>query len=185
MYYTTGPAGVYSAIYDGAFSGSLFTAFGIGAANQIGADSHTLIVTATTGLTSFRYVGESFHTMAPRTLTLPSALEAVVASDAGGPYQRLTLATTLPADLSSASAWYCDQTVAGKCVFVTATAAWLDGPSVSLTLPDFSRLAGWSNAWAPATGDHLIWTLSASTAGPTSGSQEGTRWASATRNGTF
>ena len=70
-------------------------------------------------------------------------------------------------------------------MFVTASAAWLDGPSLSLTLPDFSGLAGWSNAWAPATGDHLNWYLSASAVGPTSGFQEGTRWASSTRNGTL
>lgn len=183
MLYVTGPAGVVSQLYDGPFGGSSFTAFGVGAAYQVSTDLHHLGVTASNGPTATRHVGESFHTMAPRTLTLPSALGTVTVSDAGGPYQRLMWVTTLPADLTSASALYCDQTVTGKCVFVTATATWLGGPNVSLTLPDFSGLVGWSNAWAPATGDHLNWYLYGKGNSPISG--EGLRVAYSSKNGTF
>lgn len=183
MLYVTGPAGVVSQLYDGAFGGSSFTAFGVGAAYQVSTDLHNLGVTASMGSTATRYVGESFHTMAPRTMTLPSALGTVTVLDAGGPYLRPMLVTTLPADLNSASAWYCDQTVKGKCVFVKATAAWLGGRDVSLTLPDFSGLAGWSNAWAPPTGDNLNWYLYANGNSPISG--DGLRVAYSSRNGSF
>lgn len=184
MYYATGPACEGSVLYSGPIDSASFTAFGIGTPNQTNTDFHRLFVTEGTGLT-YRFVGEDFHTMGPRALTLPSALGTVTISDAGGPYQRLRLATTLPMDLNSASAWYCDQTVGGKCVFVSATAAWLGGPQVSFTLPDFSGLAGWNNTWAPATGDRATWYLSAAAAAPTSGCQEGARYASSSKSGAF
>ena len=187
MFYYTGHACVPSGgLYHGAFGGSPFTAYGIGAVNQVSTDFHQLSVTAINGSTSSRYVSETFHTIAPRTLTLPSAIGTVTASDAGGPYKRLMLVTTLPADLNfTVAASYLDQTGTVKAGGIIATAAWLGGLNVSLTLPDFSALAVWSNAWAPATGDGLDWSLSGSARNLTSTCSEGARFASSTKKGTL
>jgi len=187
MTYQTGatcdPAPLYQI---GSFAGSPFTAFGVAAANQAATDFHRLTVTAISGTTSFRLVSESFKLLAARTLTLPSPLGTVTVTDAGGPYKRMNVVTTLPADLnSSVVATYTDNTAVGKAGTIIASAGWLGGLAVSLTLPDFSALAGWSNAWAAATGDNLTWTFAGSTASLTSLCQEGGRVGSSIKTGTF
>jgi len=186
MFYLTGSC-VTSVLYPiGTFSGSPFTAYGIGTANQAASDLHRLTVTAIQGTTDFRIVTEDFKNIGNRTMTLPAALGAVTASNAGGPYKRPMVVSTFPAELnSSAVMTFLDQTVAGKGGFISATAAWLGGLNVSLTLPDFSALAGWSNAWAPATGDQVQWTLSGSGTNLTSACQEGGRLVSSTKTGTI
>jgi hypothetical protein len=186
MFYLTGSC-VTSVLYSiGTFAGSPFTAYGIGTANQAATDLHRLTVTAIQGTTDFRTVTEDFKNIGTRTMTLPGALGAVTASNAAGPYKRPMLVTTFPAELSSSAVMtFSDQTVAGKGGSIIATAAWLGGLNVSLTLPDFSALAGWSNAWAPATGDQVMWTLSGSGTNLTSACQEGGRLVSATRTGTI
>lgn len=187
MFYLTGASCVLSVLYPiGPFAASPFTAYGIGTANQAATDLHRLTVSASQGTTDFRILTEDFKNIGNRTLTLPSALGAVTASNAGGPYKRPMLVTTFPAELnSSAVMTFSDQTVVGKFGLISATAAWLGGLNVSLTLPDFSALAGWSNAWAPATGDQLQWTLSGSGTNLTSACQEGGRLVSSTRTGTI
>ena len=187
MFYLTGPSCVTSVLYSiGSFAGSPFTAYGIGTASQAATDLHRLTVTAIQGTTDFRTVTEDFKNIGNRTMTLPGALGTVTASNAGGPYKRPMLVTTFPAELnSSAVVVFADQTVAGKAGFISATAAWLGGLNVSLTLPDFSALAGWSNAWAPATGDQVQWTLSGSGTNLTAACQEGGRLVSSTKTGTI
>ena len=188
MFYQTGATCDAAVLYSiGTFAASPFTAYGIPAANQAATDFHRLSVTAiNAGLTDFRLVSESFKTLAARNLTLPAALGAVTVTDAGGPYKRIMVVTTLPAELnSSVVVTYVDNTVVGKAGTIIASAGWLGGLAVSLTLPDFSALAGWSNAWAPATGDNLSWTVSGSTANLVSLCQEGGRVASSTKTGTF
>jgi len=187
MFYLTGASCVGSVLYSiGSFAGSPFTAYGIGTANQAATDFHRLTVTAIQGTTDFRTVTEDFKNIGNRTLTLPSALGTVTASNAAGPYKRPMLVTTFPAELnSSALMFFSDQTVVGKGGTITATAAWLGGLNVSLTLPDFSALSGWLNTWAPATGDQVQWTLSGSGTNLTAACQEGGRVVQSTRIGTI
>ena len=187
MFYLTGPSCVSAVLYPiGPFSASPFTAYGIGTANQAATDLHRLTVTASQGTTDSRIVTEDFKNIGNRTLTLPSGLGSVTASNAGGPYKRPMVVSTFPAELnSSAVMTFLDQTVAGKGGSIIATAAWLGGLNVSLTLPDFSALAGWSNAWAPATGDQVMWTLSGSGTSLTAACQEGGRLVSSTKTGTI
>ena len=187
MFYLTGPSCVPSILYSiGPFAASPFTAYGIGTANQAATDLHRLTVTATQGTTDFRTVTENFKTIGTRTLTLPSVLGPVTASNAGGPYKRPMLVTTFPAELNSSAVMvFSDQTVAGKAGSIQASAAWLGGLNVSLTLPDFSALGGWSNAWAPATSDQVTWTLSGSNSTLTSACQEGGRLVASTKTGTI
>lgn len=187
MSYQTGATCDPATFYQiGTFAGSPFTAYGVAAGNQAATDFHRLTVIAINGTTSFRFVSESFKTLAARNLTLPSNLGTVTVTDAGGPYKRLVVVTTLPADLpSSAVATYVDNTVTGKAGTIIASSGWLGGLAVSLTLPDFSALGGWTNAWAAATGDNLTWTFSGSSATLTSFCQEGGRIASSTKTGTF
>jgi hypothetical protein len=187
MFYLTGASCVPSGFYSsGSFAASPFTAYGIGTANQAATDLHRLAVTAIQGATDFRTVTEDFKNIGNRTLTLPSALGAVTASNAGGPYKRPMVVTTFPAELnSSAEMIFSDQSLAGRDGSIVASAAWLGGLTVSLALPDFSALAGWSNAWAPATGDQVQWTLSGSGTNLTSACQEGGRLVSSTKTGTI
>lgn len=187
MTYLTGASCDPAPLYQiGSFAASPFTAFGVSAANQAATDFHRLTVTAIGGTTSFRLVTESFKLLAARTLTLPSVLGAVTVTDAGGPYKRMMVVTTLPADLnSSVVATYVDNTAAGKAGTIIASAGWLGGLAVTLTLPDFSALAGWSNAWAAATGDNLAWSVSGATTSLTSFCQEGGRVAASVKTGTF
>ena len=185
MFYYTGAACVAAPLYSASpVTPPTFTAYGNTGAPAT--DFNNISVIAINGSTAFRATSESFHTFAARNVTLPSALGTVTASDAGGPYKRLMVVTTLPADLnSSVVATYTDNTVTGKAGTIIASAGWLGGLAVSLTLPDFSALAGWSNAWAPATGDNLTWSFSGATASLTSICQEGARIASSTKTGTI
>jgi hypothetical protein len=187
MFYLTGASCVTSVLYSiGSFAGSPFTAYGIGTANQAATDLHRLTVTAIQGTTDFRTVTEDFKNIGTRTMTLPSVLGAVTASNAGGPYKRPMLVTTFPAELNSSAVMvFSDETVAGKGGSIVASAAWLGGLNISLTLPDFSALSGWLNAWAPATGDQVMWTLSGSGTNLTSACQEGGRLVSSTKTGTI
>jgi hypothetical protein len=188
MFYQTGAACVSGVLYSiGTFGGASFFAYGVGAASQVATDFHALTVTAINGSNAFRVVTQYNHTLAARTLTLPSQLGTITASDAGGGhYERLMLVTTLPADLnSSVVATYTDATVTGKSGTIIATAAWLGTLSVSLTLPDFSALAGWSDAWAPATGDSLDWSFTGSTVHLTAPCDENARFAASTKTGTL
>ena len=94
--------------------------------------------------------------------------------------------TTFPAELNSSAVMiFSDQTLAGRDGSIVASAAWLGGLNLSLTLPDFSALSGWLNAWAPGTGDQVTWTLSGSGTNLTSACQEGGRLVSSSRTGTI
>jgi len=173
--------------------GSLYTAnvsapptfYAYGApSGQPATDFHDLTVTALAGSGLFRSVTEVFHAMAARNITLPSILPVPAISDAGGPYQRPMVVTTLPADLNSSAVFsYTDQTAVGKSGVISATAGWLGGLNVSLTLPDFSALPGWNNAWAPGTGDGLQWVFAGSGNNLSSMCQEGGRVATSVRSG--
>ena len=144
MTYQTGatcdPAPLYQS---GTFAGSPFTTFGVAAANQATTDFHRLTVTAISGTTSLRFVSESFKVLAGRTLTLPSVLGTVTVTNAGWPLQADDGGDhSAGGSQPSAVATYADNTAEDKAGTIIASAGWLGGLAVSLTLPDFSAVAG-------------------------------------------
>ncbi len=162
-----------------------FTAFGIPAGEQRLSDFHRVQITAFTA-TDIRLVGESFHTMAARTITLGAVLPAPIISTLGGPYKRLSAAFNLPGDYQSLTSFGYTDGANEKSVNIGASIGYLGGSSVSLGLDDFSALAGWSNTWAPASASTGDWSVFG-TGGNIGGSLcvENTNFKTVTKLGTF
>lgn len=164
MLYGTGASCTTHLLYGGQGPGgaaSTFTAYGVPAGKQRGTDYHSLFVSAGTA-TSFRMVSQSFQAMADRSVSLPAALSAGSPTILAGPYKRLRFQTTLPAALATgAFASYLDE-AASISASMTATGGWLGGTAVDLSMPDFSGVSGWNNAWMPGTGTTVNWNLTGS-----------------------
>lgn len=126
-----------------------YTTFGAPLANQNADDFHVAVVTAVTG-TGIQIVRETFHALGDRTLTLGSVLPAITPTDvtAGGNYLRLEADFTLPSEYDGFSSFfYVDEGSKSVAIFVSNGVQ--SGP-VTLQLPDFSGVTGWTDSWAPA-----------------------------------
>jgi hypothetical protein len=187
MFYSTRAECRTGALYSTvpAAGGGPVTAFGVPAAQQRGTDFHSVQATAIAGSTAFRTVLESFAAIGARTVALPTALPVPAVTVLAGPYKRLQFQFTLPADVaSSATVGYVDGPGA-RTVSISATGAgFLGGTAVNLAMPDFSGVAGWNNAWAPAAGAAVNWTATGAGALLTAFCSEGARIATSTRAGT-
>ncbi|MDH5235834.1 MAG: hypothetical protein OEW77_12835, partial [Gemmatimonadota bacterium] len=157
QFYQVGASCQAAILVPSANGGATFTAFGVPALQQRAGDYHRIQITAGS-LTDVRIVGESFHTMAARTITLGAALSAPVISNLGGPYKRLSAAYTLPGDYQALTAFTYTNGAGDKTVYIGASFGFLGGSSVTLGLDDFSALAGWSNTWAPASASTGSWS---------------------------
>ena len=184
-FYQVGATCEAAVLGSSASPGASFAAFGIPGAQQRAGDFHRVQIFAFT-TTDSRLVGESFHTMAARTITFGAALPATVISDLGGPYKRLQAAFTLPVDYQTFARFGYTDGAGEKSVNLTATFGYLGGSAVSLGLDDFSALAGWNNAWAPASASTGDWNVSAN-GGNITGSLcvENANLKSATKLGTY
>jgi hypothetical protein len=100
-----------------------------------------------------------FHTMAAHTVTFGGLLPAPTVTEASGPYKRLQAAFTLPAAYNLLAGFSYVEGSTAHSVSMNATAAYLGGTSVTLTMPDFSALSGWDNGYAPASGSSGITTV--------------------------
>ncbi len=166
-------------------TGSTFTGYGAPAANQLGTDWHAVGLFTYHGPNSFRTLHQYFKALGPQTLTLGSPLPVPTISTLAGPYKRLQAAVTLPAEYQSrASLRYQDQGSSRSLAIVSATMAWLGGSNVSLSLPDFSSVAGWNNAWAPATAASVFWSVLGETATNPPHCAANAKYISAIRSGT-
>ncbi len=185
MFYQSGASCTGASLYFGAeSSAATFTAYGVPTAAQVAGETHGLSVTAATGLTSFRSVLEYFTTLGARNITMPSNLPAFTPSVEAGPYKRLRFQFTLPSDLDAAATLTYSDVGSAKSVFIIASrAGYLGGFAVDLSMPDFSGLAGWDNAWAPAAPTAVDWTATGAGASLTNLCTPG-RIATATRTGT-
>jgi len=140
--------------------GSTFTAYGAPAANQLLTDWHGVGVFTALNNNSFRTLHEYFHTMANRTLTLGAAMPAPTVTSLAAPYKALRATVTMPADYGSrVTLRYRDPAGVHQSVVIMASNGWVGGTAVDLSLPDFSALAGWSNAWAPPSASSVNWQL--------------------------
>ncbi len=136
-----------------------FEALGIPANKQRPTDSHGALVSATAG-SSTRTQLEYFAAFGNRLITLPQAIPVFTPTSVAGSYKALRFQFALPAALASSASLSYSEVLAAKSAIITATNAWLGGTAVDVTMPNFSGLAGWSDAWMPASGAAVEWTAS-------------------------
>ncbi len=145
-------------LYQDGSTGANLTTRGIPAARQRATDFHRVFVFAMDG-NGYRYAYESFHILADRVVALPAALPVPTITAPPGGHLRIQAALTLPAEYRTTPllllTYY-------PLVSVTASSAWLGGPSVTLSMPDFSGVTGWRRSFAPAAGASVGWSLYAS-----------------------
>jgi hypothetical protein len=161
MDYRVGADCMPAALYAFGDGGTTFTASGIGA-QQRANDFHGLGVTATDATTNAsRTIVEYFHTMADRTVTLPTALPVPTITELAAPYKRLQAVFTLPADYNFQAQFTYSSSTGNQSVIMIATLAYLGGQSTTLAFADYSGLAGWDNAYAPSTSATGSWVIQA------------------------
>jgi hypothetical protein len=190
-FYTGGTACTPSSLYSGVSTAANFVMYGVPSGLRIAGDMHSINVSVSdAGHTSFKFLLENFLDVPTRAATpfvLPADLAAPVASDAGGPYQRPQVVVAgVPAEYNlSQSLIFQDLTDATKSGFISATQGWTGGSNVTLTLPDFSGVGTFLNAWAPVTGDNVSWTFSASGGTLPGLCGAGNRFVTASKGGTL
>jgi hypothetical protein len=154
MAYFTGPRCSYYDLYDESNSGVQFTMRGIPGAQQRATDFHAITMSATN---PDRFTTEVFHTLADRTIAMPSAIpEPAITAPPGG-HKRLQATLTLPSEYqTSLQLWFY---TGGADASVSASFGWLGGSAATLALPDFSGVTGWSQSFLPASGTPVNWFL--------------------------
>ena len=157
--YQTGASCSAASLYFLQNIGSSFAGTGIPAAQQRATDFHNVFLQAITGTTAYRSVSESFHTFAARTVSLGAAMPTPTITQLSGPYKRLQAVYTLPSGYNNSTSFSYDDGT--RFVSISASFAYLGGTSVTLAMPDFSALSGWSNSWAPATSSTVDWVAGA------------------------
>jgi len=161
------------------------TMFGVAAAQQRPNDYHQLRVVTAFGPMS-RTVTESFHALAPRTITFGSELTTPTVASLGGNYKRLEVSFGMALEYTAPVLFrYRQTTGTPRFVELIATRAWIGNTAVVLAMPDFSALAGWSDTWAPGAALAAPWTIVATGGNVnTSACAEGARVIEATATGT-
>jgi hypothetical protein len=153
MFYRSG-AGCYSStFYVAQETGNTFPVFGVPSGIQRSAEGHNLLLSSLDPLdnTNQETYIDFFHTMAAHTVTFGGLLPAPTVTSPAGPYKRLQAAFTLPAAYNLLAGFAYAEASTAHSVSMNATAAYLGGTSVTLTMPDFSSVTGWDNGWAPAS----------------------------------
>ena len=140
---------------------SPFTAFGVPASAQLASDFHNLIVGATNGNNTMG-VQEIFHTMGPRTITMPTAIGSPIFTVLSGNYKRLQAAYTLPTEYNNGTSFTYYDVNAAHTVSLTASTGYLGTSSVTIAMPSLSGLAGFLDSWMPATGQTVTTGVQAS-----------------------
>lgn len=135
--------------------------FGMPAAKQVSSDFHFVTVTAATA-TAGRSASKAFHTLGNQTVTLGASLGTPNVTVLSGPYKRLQAVVTPGADYNLASALGYEASGGGTAsVSISATAGFVGGSTATLSMPDFSAVSGWSNAWAPGSSATTDWSVNA------------------------
>jgi hypothetical protein len=150
---------------------------GVPAAQQRATDFHEILVTTGNGgenpgtlmlgtqtpfaiLPAARTARLFLHTLANDTLTLgaPFGVPPTVTTIPGA-YTRLQAQLTIPPDYQSSATLDFGTGQSNPSVTLTASFGWMGGSTATLTVPDFSSVTGWSNAWAPVTGTAVAWSV--------------------------
>ncbi|AHG88568.1 hypothetical protein J421_1031 [Gemmatirosa kalamazoonensis] len=159
MSYRTGAACALYDLYDQLQSSAAVTMRGIPAARQRETDFHQVGVSGVEG-TFARYAYESFHTLTDRVVALPAALPTITATAPAGGHKRIQVAFTLPPEYRNGVVELWMGGGRGYTI-VTASSAWLGGPSVTLAVPDLARVTGWRSAFLPPPDSTVWWGLHA------------------------
>ena len=133
--------------------------FGMPPSLQQASDLHVLQVTEVGNIG--RTATTVFHTLAPGTVTLGSTFAPVV-STLTGPYKRLQGVVTLPADYNSVN-FSITFGSTGRAEALGETRSYNGTGPVTLAMPDFSSVAGFSASWVGATSDVASYVFSANT----------------------
>jgi hypothetical protein len=112
---------------------------------QRATDYHQLNVTSITGMGAptvgyheARTVSEFFHTLADRTVMLPSSLGTPTITDLTTDYVRLQASYPIGTEYNGgASFHYNTLTAPIRSVVIGATSGWIGGTTVTLGMPDF------------------------------------------------
>ena len=156
MVYSTGTACTNFAFLGLTAPATPGTIYGFPGSVQQASDLHQLEIT-TTG----RIAINLFHTMANQTVTLGSPLStAPTITTLSGPYRRLQVDATVPADYPFMTYSYGDGT---NIVRLVGTAGYFGSQTMTLSMPDLSGLAGLLTSWFPAAGSHGNFTYAAGT----------------------
>jgi hypothetical protein len=138
-----------------------FLIIGVPDARMRATDMHQVFVLNGSPSDLSRSTLEVFHTMADRTIDLPSAFSATIGS-APGTYKRVSATFTLPPEYNTAIALSLASTsIVRNTMSVTATIGWT-GAAVAVVTPNFTGLAGWDDSWGPSASAPANYTFSAS-----------------------
>jgi hypothetical protein len=193
MRYQTGASCFGSMLYSSVrmATPNTFDARGFPTTLQRATDYHQVLFSTTTRQSGVlfpiaqRALIESFRTLSARTLNLGAPLPLPTITTLPGPYKRLQASFSYGTEYNSAVTL--TYTAQSKGVSITASPAWIGSTSATLSLPDFTGVAGWNNVWAPASGATGTWTVLV--AGSTLVGQtlcaEGARVITAQRQGAF
>lgn len=177
-------------------SGTSSTYGGVPTSQMASGDFHQIIGVAADA----NSVGESrsaamiFRDVADVTLALGPDLSApTVAAPSTSPYPLYQVDLGVQSEYDQFWLATLQQGAGSGDVTMIASQGWVGGAStVSMSMPDFSGLAGWMAAWAPSAGVSTTWVVSAS--GWTGGTSpfillptiaDGSTYQSATAGGTF
>ncbi len=168
QYYTTGGwQGTFSSGFGAAGASQQYN--GVPAAVQQAGDLHLLLANAVppgNNPTTTRTVMTMFRDAVDRTVTMGPVIANVAvstASTAGG-FARMRAMYTVQAEMNRFWSFSGSQAIgnASRTFTISVTSAYLSGAAMfDFTIPDFTTVAGWSNAWGPTTGSQLEWQFSA------------------------
>jgi hypothetical protein len=147
-------------------------------------DMHQVTVFET-GSSGSRSTTEVFHSIAGRTINLPTPFSSLI-SIAPGNYKRANIQFDIPSEYNLLVGFTLASTSAVRnTVSITATPGWT-GTAVSFITPNFTGVTGWDDSWAPSATANSNWTLSVSGSNQSGGASlcvAGTRLHTAIRSG--
>jgi hypothetical protein len=173
------PAALMSYITGNCEAGTMyFTSTGVGGSTQItgvppslqaAGDLHSLQAIEFTGAVA-QEVTTMFHTLANTTVTLGSIIAPTV-SVVPGPYKRLQGVLTLPTDYNYVN--FSITFPSGNHQSLNTTSAYNGAGPLTLVMPDFSSVPGFSTSWEAGTGETASYVLNATSVAPSAARQCG------------
>ncbi len=140
------------------YSSTSFGLNGIPASLQRVDDFHELIVSSA-GAGTVRTSSVVFHSLAARTVTLPTAVGApAVTTVSGAAYKQLRASIgTIPSVYNGSSTLTYSQ--GARSMSVSASVAYTGSTGIVLTMPDFSAVSGWSASYALSSSASGNWAV--------------------------
>ncbi|MBA3918961.1 MAG: hypothetical protein C0516_10295 [Gemmatimonas sp.] len=159
-----GLAGTFA--FPGLSTGNVQTVYGVPSAQTQAGDLHQVLVTSTAGtgnVTSGRIFAQYNRILQDRTITLGAALnQPTITSLGSAPYSRWTATGTWQAEYGDGiGVSFSQQNNNTNAWTVTVSRSYAgNGGNYSITVPDFSGVAGFNNSWGIAPGS-TNWQLTA------------------------